>query len=341
MISKSKIIQTFGPLGGYAFIRWLMRSEPRIIMFHRFSKEPKPHCISSSVLDQQLAYLKKHFNVIPLSKLRNCKEQGLTPPKNSLVLTVDDGYRDFYEVAYPLLKKHQLPATLFVTTGFVNRELWLWPDQITWILNNAETLDSELVLGGNAIPPKTINDQTRPQLWGDIVGYLLSIGDENKHEWIKYLTDALGLVLPVSAPPEYKACSWEELREMQSNGVELGGHTHTHPSLGQVSETQLQDEVSTCKTLMTTELGECARDFCFPNGQPSDYCEQVKKTVKDSGFRSSVTAFYDAKATIDAFEMRRHTASEDWFQFYKSVNGVEALMAKYRGAHNRMGGSFC
>lgn len=310
-------------------------------MFHRFSADPKEHCVSSKVLDQQLVYLKKRFNVIPLSQLRTCKELGIAPPPKSLVLTVDDGYRDFYQVAYPLLKKHQLPATLFVTTGFVNQELWLWPDQITWLLNHAERLEESIALGDVTLAAQSINEQARPSMWSQIIGYLLSIDDAQKHDWIARFAGALKLELPDQASQEYEACTWDELREMQANGIELGGHTHTHPSLGQVSSKQLENELSTCIRLLTQELGEAARDFCFPNGQPNDHNETVKRVVKASGFRSSVTAFYDKFATSDVFEMRRHTASEDWFQFYKSVNGVEAAMAKYRGAHNKVDGTLC
>lgn len=330
-----------GPLGGYAFIRWLMRNEPRIIMFHRFSKEPESGHISSKVLDQQLTYLERHFNVISLSELRSCKQKGISPPENSLVLTVDDGYRDFYEVAYPLLKKHQLPATLFVTTGFVNKELWLWPDQISWALNNAEVLSSELVMDGNSIPSQAINEHTRPLLWSKIVGYLLSISDEDKHIWINCFYEALNIEFPATAPVGYEACSWGQLREMQSHGIEIGGHTHTHPSLGQVSDEQLEIEVSHCMQLMTENLGINDRDFCFPNGQPNDFNEGVINVIRKNGFCSSVTAFYDSQAATKLYEMRRHTASEEWFQFYKSVNGVETLMAKLRGAHNRMEGVVC
>lgn len=310
-------------------------------MFHRFSDVETAHRVSSGIFDEQLRYLKKHFNVIPLSQLRESKEKGIDLPKKSLVLTVDDGYRDFYDVAYPLLRKYELPATLFVTTGFINKELWLWPDKITWLLDVIKSIDETVALGNQVLAPQQINDATRPAVWGAIVAYLLSIGDEEKHIWIEQFAAATKQELPLDAPLGFEACSWGELKEMQSNGVELGGHTHTHPSLGQVTDKQLSDEIETCARLMKQNLGKVRRDFCFPNGQPGDYNDKVKRTTKQYGFCSSVTAFYDAKGTQDLYEMRRHTASEAWFQFYKSVNGVEALMAKYTGAHNRMDGTSC
>jgi peptidoglycan/xylan/chitin deacetylase (PgdA/CDA1 family) len=265
--------------------------------------------------------------------------QGKQTPNNSIVLTVDDGYRDFYEVAYPVLKKHGVPATLYVTSGFVNEELWLWPDQITWLLNSVSEINKTIELGEintKNIELTTVNDSNRRQIWSQVIAYLLSVDDKKKHEWIAHFAEQLGKPLPERAPSEYAACSWQQLTEMQQNGIEIGGHTHTHPSLGQVSDEQLRAELDVCMQFLDEKLGKQHRDFCYPNGHPSDYNDNVKKITQEVGFKSSVTAFYDSLGTQDLFEMRRHTASEEWFQFCKSSNGVEAFMAKKTGAHNKV-----
>jgi peptidoglycan/xylan/chitin deacetylase (PgdA/CDA1 family) len=334
MVSRSKLVKVFGPIGLYAFIRWLTRKNPRIVMFHRFSSQPKKNCVSSVELEKQIIYLKKRFNLLPLSQLRQCIEEGRSAPNNSIVLTIDDGYRDFYDVAYPIFKKHGVPATLYVTTGFINQELWLWPDKIAWLLDCASSVNKTIDFGqseyGN-IKIADVDESNRHQIWSQITSYLLAVDDKQKHEWIDYFARELGKSLPEMPPDEYVACSWTELEEMQNNGIEVGGHTHTHPSLGQVSDEQLYCELNTCMNLLDENLGKRQRDFCFPNGQPNDYNQKVKNVTKRVGFKSAVTAFYDALGTNDLFEMRRHSASEKWFQFCKSVNGVETLGSKLLG----------
>ena len=210
MISKSQIIKIFGPLGLYAIIRWLMRKSPRIVMFHRFSAEAKQHCVSSAEFEKQIIYLKKRFNIIPLSELRQCIEQGKPVRNNSIVLTVDDGYRDFYDVAFPILKKHGLPATLYVTTGFINDDLWLWPDQITWLLNNVSDVNKTIELDEThfkSIEISAIDDLNRHQIWLRVISYLLSVDDKTKHEWISYFADQLGKPHPDKIPDEYSSCA--------------------------------------------------------------------------------------------------------------------------------------
>lgn len=328
------MVKILGPLGGYRLVRWLMRTQPRILMYHRFSAKPNAHCVSADAFEQQLVYIKRHFNVISLSQLREFKEQGTQPPKNAIVLTVDDGYRDFYEVAYPLLKKYNLPATLFVTTGFVNQELWLWPDKVTCLLARAEMIPAGVELGDSPLEACAINSESKPAVWSKIVAHLLSIADQDKHLWIDRFAEILRIELSPLPPKAFQACTWEELNEMQSQGIEIGGHTHTHPSLGQVDADQLHLEIAHCKSLMDEYLGVLDRDFCYPNGQPTDYSDEAKTKLKEFGFRSSVTAFYDKFALSDIYEMRRHVGAEENFQFWKSVNGVESMMAAIAAANN-------
>ena len=81
--------------------------------------------------------------------------------------------------------------------------------------------------------------------------------------------------------------------------------------------------------------------FCYPNGQPGDYTDQVKAMVKQAGCKGAVSAFYDSCLADDPFEIRRFTASEDPFQFAKSVNGVEMLAARWLNASNGCKGQVC
>ena len=133
-MNKSKFIKSTGPYGLYAFARLLTRSTPRILMYHRFSEKEKKNKVSAATFEQQLVYLKKHFTILSLSELRNYLIEGRKPPANTIVLTVDDGHEDFYRIAFPILKKHKVTATLFVITDFIEQKLWLWTDKITHLL---------------------------------------------------------------------------------------------------------------------------------------------------------------------------------------------------------------
>ncbi len=73
--------------------------------------------------------------------------------KNAVVITVDDGYLDFYEIAFPALREAGLPATLFLTTRFVDGDIWLWPDQVRYILEHSEYVEPLAIPGFRAAGP--------------------------------------------------------------------------------------------------------------------------------------------------------------------------------------------
>lgn len=325
----SDLVALAGRLGGYQLARLLTRRQPRILMYHRFSVHPKHGHVSQSRFRAQLAYIRRFYHPITLNQLAAGVFEGAPLPTNALVITVDDGYRDFYEVAFPLLREAGIPATLFATTGFINGDLWLWPDQVTWLLKAAPDQPMICDLGALQVASIDARDDFGRQ-WGLLIRYLLSIPDTDKHQAIAQLAADWSLALPAQAPDAYAACSWVQLAEMQAAGMEIGGHTVTHPSLGQVGEAQAVAEITDCLNALNDALGTRPRPFCYPNGEPGDFSPALEGLVAQAGFTCAVAAFADAAGMRHRFALRRHSGSEDWFQFYKSVSGVECLGHRLR-----------
>lgn len=326
----SKTIRALGPLGGYQLARQVCRNQPRILMYHRFSDPPVKGWASPAFFEQQVRHIKAKYNPYSLVQLmRYQREHGRMPP-HAVVITVDDGYRDFYQYAYPILKEHQVPATLFATTGFIERKLWLWPDKITWLLDQVTGVNEPIEIGDTISEPGPVNSATLPVYWQQWIEHALSLPDAEKHEFIDRLAERLGKVFPEEIPQAFEPLNWQELAEMQENGIEIGGHTVTHPSLGRVTEQQAREEIIGCRDALDEHLGQQERTFCYPNGQPSDFQEFLSRIVREAGFLGAVTAFPDARGVLDPYLMRRHVSGDNSFQFYKAVSGVEFLGHRLR-----------
>jgi hypothetical protein len=100
----------------------------RVLIYHRFDPARR------DALERQFAHLRRYYRPTSLAELGGMLANGVEPPRGTVVVTADDGYRDFYRVAYPLLRKYRIPATLFVSTGFVDGLCPLWVDRVTWCL---------------------------------------------------------------------------------------------------------------------------------------------------------------------------------------------------------------
>jgi peptidoglycan/xylan/chitin deacetylase (PgdA/CDA1 family) len=320
-MNRKAIISLIVKYGGLQVAKFLTRYSPRIFMYHGFSDKAKVGYVSIEKFDRQLKILKENFNILSLIQLTELINAKHKVPKNTIVITIDDGYKNFYDFAYPLLKKYNIPATFFVTTGFINGDLWLWPDQLKWLLSNRIKSPKKLIL----LTKKFMFLSDEQANWQQINDFCLSVDDQNKLKVIKELAILLGIELPNTPPEQYAPCSWDELKEMQNNGIEIGGHTVTHPSLGQVTLKQAQYEIEQSRKCMDRQLGEMGRTFCYPNGQPSDYSSEIKKLVENAGYKSAVTAFNDVYNLKMPFAWRRFDGGNDNLGFLKSLYGIEML----------------
>jgi len=321
--------------------RWLSRRTPKILMYHRFSEQPQPGHVHRAAFENQLAYLNTHFRVLRLDQALDAMSDPMGRLDNIVVITVDDGYRDFYEIAYPSLKQSRTPATLFLTTHFVDGKLWLWPDRIRYILQQSRQLPAPDLPGYSYRGDLRLDAHARERLWFQITSYLLSIDESDKLAWLDDFASRQGVDVPEAPVGECAAVDWTQVGEMMDGNIEMGAHSRTHPSLGRITGEQLAYEILGSVEDIERNTGRRPVSFCYPNGQPGDYTEQVKTLVKQAGCKGAVTAFYDRNVTDDHFELRRFTASENPFQFAKSVNGVELLAARWLNVSSGAPGQSC
>jgi len=300
-------------------------------MYHRFSDFKSDGKTSSESFERQVRYIKRFYKPYSLTELIQHYRRNGKYPEKAIVITVDDGYRDFYTCAYPILKAHGVSATLFATTGFVNRDLWLWPDKISWLLDRAKSLPMEFLADFPYVKDLSSSGEVFfKSLWSKWVAHALALSDGDKLEFIDSLARSMGLSFPDDIPAEYEPVSWNELNEIQDAGIEIGGHTVTHPSLGRVSHKQAEYEIFTSFSTLCERLGRKERTFCYPNGQPCDFNEYLPSIVERAGYIGAVTAFPDSVGLGQRYLMRRHGSGDDMFQFYKAVNGVELLGLRAR-----------
>lgn len=331
MSAFSRIVKLSGSIGAYQIARVLCKKEPRILMYHRFSSSPCTGHASQEFFQRQVMYIKNSFSPLTVSEMIQDYHLGSNVKDHVVSITVDDGYRDFYDFAFPILKAAGVPATVYVTTGFIDKTVWLWPDRVRYILENTTEIAEPFSILGLQLCSGHLDDENKDDLNYKINSYLLTVPEHKKNEIINKVAVKCGVSLPAVPPERFAPMTWEQLREIQAAGIEVGGHTVTHPSLGHVDDFQCLEEIKVCKERLDSELGVRPRSFCFPNGQKSDYKEYTKNVVREAGFIGAVTAFPDRNGVRNQYEMRRHVGGDDMFQFYKSVSGLEYFGKIVRG----------
>src|SRR4030095_9238692 len=126
---KQALLKMMMTAGAFVPFRFVNRTKPLIVTYHRFSQHEAAAKTSARSFAAQLAYLCAHYTVVPLSQIASSIINGDKLPSHVAAITIDDGYEDAYQIAFPILAKFRLPATVFVVTGFIDGLTLLWPDK--------------------------------------------------------------------------------------------------------------------------------------------------------------------------------------------------------------------
>lgn len=308
------------PLGGLKLAKYLSRNHPKILMYHRITDDPKGEGLTADQFRQQVRIIKRDFVPMTLRDLLKAHENGKVP-ENAVVVTFDDGYADFAEVAFPILEAEGIPATLFVTTGFVNGDIWLWPDQIRYAINHSSIdkltlagIDQELSIQGDPITS-----------WNTIADYCLTITNQQKLTLIDALFDQLEVTKPSAPPSSFRPISWAQLADMVKRGLDVGSHSISHPILTKLDEIQLYDELKLSRQTLQRETGHPVEVFCYPNGGQSDFDERVQEKIKQCGYQYAVAAFPSRAPVSDRWCIKRYPVGPSLHMFEKSIFGFSYL----------------
>lgn len=268
------------------------RPEAYILMYHRITDvevDPWSLAVSAKNFDEQLEVLKKKFNVISLEELIDKKTNNELEP-NTIVITFDDGYKDNYATAYPILKKHKLPATFFISSAYIENQNEFWPDKlIRLLLNKYDLPKKELVIKSLRrswnINSETFDKKMRFDFFMDVWYSLLQVNANVREEalvkieaWATHDNDIKWDTLPMSK---------DELVDLSKHPlISIGGHTSNHVALGFLDEAGQRYEIESNKLWLENVLGKSVTGFAYPNGS---YNSNTISLIKEVGFEYACT----------------------------------------------------
>ncbi len=319
--------------GFEAVCRSLTRHHVRAIMYHRFSEEPTadPRFVDVASLRRQMLYLTAHHPAWTPDRHVACASQGQHPAEACpVVVTVDDGYHDFYGAAFPVFREFGIPATLFVTTGFVDRAIWFWWDKLEHIIFRAANQQRTLEISGRAIRLDVDTQAGRKHAWHQVADRCRFLPNIEKETVIQEVADLLGVSLPADAPPEFRPVTWSQLREMQRAGIRLGAHTVHHPILTRVTSAEAQLEISLSQERLQRESEIPIHWFCYPQGGPADYNAEIQSLVKKAGYSLAYIAYQNLEVPDDSFAISRYCVAADMCEFRWILCGAEYLNLRLR-----------
>lgn len=293
--------------------RLLNRDKIAVLVYHGVCRKPFRQGLGNSSylhIDlenfiRQMRFLKDRYNVISLEKLCEALSEGKDLPAYTVVLTFDDGYRNVFENAYPVLKEHGMPFTVFLVSKTMDEDGWLWLDKIEFMINNSEV--KLVALWGREFCLKDL--RKKKELLVFARKRIKSVNASTRNALIDELAEKLKSSLPVVPPGEYRLMSYDQAAQMEAGLVSFGCHTPEHAILTLEAPEKVYDLLTECREMICGHINRKAGLFSYPNGS---YNHQIKENLKKLDFVCGLTTVAGLnKKDADLFELKRISIGSD------------------------------
>ena len=290
--------------------RHFARHKAVILAYHGVMGAPLTFPLSQHLgverFEWQMRYLAENCRCVPLSRLvQEIRRHRIEP--YSVAVTFDDGFRNNYSNALPILRRYGVPATIFLPAGYIGTDRLLWPEALACYLAASDR--ETLALDGQTLSLRTPADKA--SAYGAITRHLKGYRANRVDDFISGLRASLGLAPTEPGPSamrtQFEFLSWDEARAMRGSGlIEIGSHSVHHRRLAQLSADEARYEITESKRILERELGETPY-FAYPyGGRPQDFDDVHRKMAIAAGYQAIITAMHGTvQSGSDPYELPR------------------------------------
>ncbi len=288
-----------GTLHYSGLLRRIPRPPLTVLGYHRVLADPLERVtssplgmvVSAQVFERQITYVASHYRMLSLQELEEaCLAERPLPPRACLI-TFDDGWRDNYTIAYPILRRLGIPAAVFVTTDYIgtDKRFWFTPLMQSLLARAGQPLrpgmgrelgwppDVSRELDRLASHPRPL----RPWQIDGLIEAMKSYPEVAIQSMVAALEKRVDGLPPLS-PDEPFFLSWEQVREMDRHGIGIGSHSCTHRILTQLGPDEAHEELRRSRERLEEELSHPVISVAFPNG---DYTADHMTMARRVGYR--------------------------------------------------------
>ena len=286
----------------HLWIRWKFGNRALVVMYHRVldsgtDLSQSGTVVQTNTFEKQLLQLRGMFSMVPLSDAIHHEGGGFR-----CAITFDDGWADNHRFAFPVLKRLGLPATLFITTGYIGTQRLFWPECLAYILQRHDEQVDALIESLKNVPEQTRED---------------------------FLDQQARLHNRPLLPSETRMLSWDQVRDLKKQGFDIGSHTVNHVLLNHATPELVEKELGESRDQITTQLWEPPQSFAYPNG---NWNPVLAESVRKAGYSYAVTTESPWKIpenTNPVFAIPRKNlcegSSNGLFGFSASIFACEAV----------------
>jgi peptidoglycan/xylan/chitin deacetylase (PgdA/CDA1 family) len=287
-----------------------------VLTYHRVGRRDGPTVLDEGVMDvtpeqlgRHLKFIKRWFDPIGIDQLRAFVRGRGRLPRNPLMVTFDDGYRDNHDVALPILVKHGVRAVFFLATDYVQRRRLYWWDRVSLLVGRCRR--SRIVM---AYPEPMSISLEGPDAGPAAVKRVQRIVKDRPGLDLARFLDELERAADVTLGSdeerrlvEATVMTWTQAAALRRAGMDVQSHTHTHRVLQTLDGRELERELKVSRAALEGALGEPVVGISYPVGRPLRDSPQIRQAVRDAGYElgfSNATGVNRTRA-LDPLDVKR------------------------------------
>lgn len=257
-----------------------------IFMIHRMKVEGQLNSgISPDHLRRCLSYLTENgYTFVSLEEVILSLNNQISLPEKAVAFTMDDGFLEQGSIAAPIFLEFNCPLTFFVITGLLDKTLWPWDAQVSWVIDNTEKKQIAIDFEDELIDVTLSDKNSRRKAREEIRNVIKEIDSELVPEWLGRLAEAADVQIPELAPSSYQSLDWEMARELEGKGVRFAPHSITHRILSKLSKKSAEEEIIGSWEILEKELENPLKVFCYPTGRVLDFGPREIDILKKENF---------------------------------------------------------
>jgi peptidoglycan/xylan/chitin deacetylase (PgdA/CDA1 family) len=298
--------------GYLPFIRTVRSRSVAIVMYHGVTATPLSvfnWCqLAADEFEAQMLFLREEYNILPLAEVVVRLQRCLPLPDRAVCVTFDDGFRNVFTTAFPIMKRYDIPSTVFLITGLVGTYQPAWPERLYCAIVN--THKPRVTLFGSVW--SLDSQKSRALAVFGVAERLKKMLAHEKDEQLQMLFHDLEVDPRVNSDSVLATMDWDEVAELHNTRlVAFGSHTHTHQILSRLPLDAQYEELCKSRDVLLERLGAAAF-FAYPNGTLADFTPETKRLVQDLGYRCGLSTEIGLNGIgSDAYALRRVNIGAD------------------------------
>jgi peptidoglycan/xylan/chitin deacetylase (PgdA/CDA1 family) len=266
--------------------------------------DPGLFSATPATLDAQIRFIKQHFEVVSPNELEDRRRSG----RRAVVVTFDDGYRDNYELAFPVLRRHGVPAAFFLATGFLDRPGVAWWDELAWMVKQSTRASMD---AGGWLPCDLSLEGDERAAIDLLAGVYKSLPTARTESFLDFCAAAAGTGRCPAGEGADLWMTWDMAAELQEAGMVIGGHSVTHPILARSDEATQRREIEGCRQRLWDQLGAAMELFAYPVGIPSAFDDVTRRLLRAAGVRLAFSLYggHVRSHGVDRYDVPRASVS--------------------------------